>query len=126
MDGPRHPHRHLRPVTFPSLQVEKDPGDVVDADVGEAAGTEQLDGERVILPASFGGRDEDPLWYRILKEHPEVRVQIRDRQLDLVARDATDAERERYWPPLKRICPRYRKYRRAIDRVIPLVVCEPC
>ncbi len=83
------------------------------------------DGERVILPASFGGRDENPLWYRNLKEHPEVRVQIRDRQLDLVARDATDAERERYWSPLMRIYPRYRKYRHSADRVTPLVVCEP-
>lgn len=53
----------------------------------------------VILPASFGGRDEDPLWYLNLQENPEVRVQIRAQRLELIARDATDAERERYWPP---------------------------
>lgn len=83
------------------------------------------DGERVILPASFGGRDEDPLWYRNLKENPDVRVQIRAQCLDLVARDATDDERERYWPRLTRMYPPYRKYRQAAGRVIPLVVCEP-
>ncbi len=83
------------------------------------------DGDRVILPASFGGRDEDPFWYLNLKENPEVRVQIRAQHLDLVARDATDAERERYWPRLTRMYPPYRKYREAADRVIPLVVCEP-
>lgn len=83
------------------------------------------DGDRVILPASFGGRDEDPLWYLNLKENPDVRVQIRAHRLDLVARDATDAERERYWPRLTRMYPPYRKYREAADRVIPLVVCEP-
>jgi deazaflavin-dependent oxidoreductase (nitroreductase family) len=83
------------------------------------------DGDRVILPASFGGRDRDPLWYLNLKEHPDVRVQIRDQRLDLVARDATDAERERYWPRLTRMYPPYRKYRDTADRVIPLVVCEP-
>jgi deazaflavin-dependent oxidoreductase (nitroreductase family) len=60
-----------------------------------------------------------------LKEHPDVRVQIRDQRLDLVARDATDAERERYWPRLTRMYPPYRKYRDTADRVIPLVVCEP-
>ena len=81
------------------------------------------DGERVILPASFGG--QDPLWYRNLKENPDVRLQIRAQRLELVARDATDAERERYWPQLTRIYPPYRKYREAADRVIPLVVCEP-
>ncbi|MDD1568890.1 nitroreductase/quinone reductase family protein, partial [Bradyrhizobium sp. WBAH33] len=83
------------------------------------------DGERVILPASFGGRDEDPVWYLNLRENPEVRVQIRAQRLELIARDATDAERERYWPPLMRMYPPYRKYREAADRVIPLVVCEP-
>ncbi len=83
------------------------------------------DGERVILPASFGGRDENPLWYLNLKENPDVRVQIRAQLLDLVARDATAAERERYWPRLTRMYPPYRKYRETADRVIPLVVCEP-
>lgn len=83
------------------------------------------DGDRVILPASFGGRDENPSWYRNLKEDPEVQVQIRGERVDLVARDATDSERDRYWPPLIRMYPPYRKYREAADRVIPLVVCEP-
>jgi deazaflavin-dependent oxidoreductase (nitroreductase family) len=83
------------------------------------------DGERVILPASFGGREEHPSWYLNLKENPEVRVQIRAQRLSLVARDATDPERDRYWPQLTRMYPRYRKYREAADRVIPLVVCEP-
>jgi deazaflavin-dependent oxidoreductase (nitroreductase family) len=83
------------------------------------------DGDRVILPASFGGREANPLWYRNLRENPEVQVQIRAQRLDLVTRDATDSERQRYWPPLMRIYPPYRKYREAADRVIPLVVCEP-
>lgn len=83
------------------------------------------DGDRVILPASFGGRQEQPLWYLNLEEHPGVRVQIRGQLLDLVARDATDNERQRYWPPLMRMYPPYRKYREVTDRIIPLVVCEP-
>jgi F420H(2)-dependent quinone reductase len=83
------------------------------------------DGDRVILPASFGGREEHPSWYLNLKEDPEVRVQIVGRRLDLVARDATDAERERYWARLTRMYPPYRKYRDVTNRVIPLVVCEP-
>lgn len=83
------------------------------------------DGDRVILPASFGGREENPLWYLNLKEDPEVQVQIRAERLDLVARDATAQERARYWPRLTAMYPRYRNYREAADRVIPLVVCEP-
>jgi hypothetical protein len=52
-------------------------------------------------------------------------VQIRAERLDLVARDATGSERDRYWPQLVEMYPRYRHYREATDRVIPLVVCEP-
>jgi F420H(2)-dependent quinone reductase len=83
------------------------------------------DGDRVILPASFGGRDSDPAWYLNLESNPEVHVQIRSRHLDLTARDATEDERKRYWPRLIRMYPPYRGYRQAADRVIPMVVCEP-
>jgi deazaflavin-dependent oxidoreductase (nitroreductase family) len=83
------------------------------------------DGGRVILPASFGGRNSDPMWYRNLKANPKVHIQIRDEHFELVARDATDEERDRYWPPLIKIYPPYKGYREATDRVIPLVVCEP-
>lgn len=83
------------------------------------------DGDRVILPASFGGRAENPTWYLNLKENSAVEVQIRAERLHLTARDATDEERNRYWPRLMRIYPPYRGYREATNRVIPLVVCEP-
>ena len=83
------------------------------------------DGDRVVLPASFGGRDQDPLWYRNLKSNPEVHIQIRGEHLDGIARDATTEERKRYWPKLIKMYPPYRNYREATDRVIPLVVCEP-
>lgn len=83
------------------------------------------DGDRVILPASFGGRDADPAWYLNIESNPEVHVQIRDREFDLIARDATEDERKRYWPRLIKMYPPYRGYREAAHRPIPLVVCEP-
>jgi F420H(2)-dependent quinone reductase len=83
------------------------------------------DGDPVILPASFGGRAENPMWYLNLEVNPAVQVQIRAERLALSARDATDEERARYWPPLMRMYPPYRGYREATDRIIPLVVCEP-
>jgi F420H(2)-dependent quinone reductase len=83
------------------------------------------DGAKVILPASFGGRDGNPLWYRNLKADPHVLIQVRDEHLAMTARDATEEERRRYWPVLIRMYPPYKNYRDAADRVIPLVVCEP-
>jgi deazaflavin-dependent oxidoreductase (nitroreductase family) len=83
------------------------------------------DGPTVVLPASFGGRDGNPMWYLNLLANPHVQVQIRDEHLAMTARDATDEERRRYWPALIRMYPPYKNYRDAADRVIPLVVCEP-
>ena len=83
------------------------------------------DGAKVVLPASFGGRDGNPMWYLNAKANPEVRVQVRDEHLRMTARDATDEERRRYWPVLIKMYPPYKGYRDAADRVIPLVVCEP-
>ena len=83
------------------------------------------DGERVVLPASFGGRSNNPAWYLNLKADPKVRVQVRDRVRDMIARDATDDERRLYWRQLTRIYPPYKGYQDAADRRIPLVVCEP-
>ena len=82
------------------------------------------DGDQVVLPASFGGRDRHPGWYRNLQADPKVQLQIRGEHLDLVARDATDEERDRYWIPLIKMYPPYKNYREATDRIIPLVVCE--
>jgi deazaflavin-dependent oxidoreductase (nitroreductase family) len=83
------------------------------------------DGQKVVLPASFGGRDGNPMWYLNVRANPLVRVQVRDEQLTMSARDATDDERRIYWPVLIRMYPPYKGYRDATDRVIPLVVCEP-
>ena len=56
------------------------------------------DGNRVILPASFGGRAKNPTWYLNLKTNPVIEVQIRDERLQMSTRDATDVERAHYWP----------------------------
>ena len=83
------------------------------------------DGDRVIVAASKGGADKNPMWYLNLKADPKVGVQIKDEVLDLTARDATDEERAQYWPKLVEMYPTYNDYQSFTDRVIPLVVCEP-
>ncbi len=83
------------------------------------------DGDRVVLAASRGGSDRNPMWYLNLKADPKVKVQIKDEVLELSACDANDEERERYWPQLVEMYPTYEDYQSWTDRVIPLVVCEP-
>jgi len=83
------------------------------------------DGQRIVLPASYGGRDRHPAWYLNLREDAFVRVQVGPDLTDMTARDATDDERRLYWRKLTRIYPPYKGYQEAADRRIPLVVCEP-
>lgn len=83
------------------------------------------DGNRVIVAASKGGAAKHPMWYLNLKADPKVSVQIKKEVLELRARDATDAERERYWPQLVAMYPTYADYQSWTDRTIPIVICEP-
>ena len=51
------------------------------------------DGDTVVVAASKGGSDKNPMWYLNLKADPKVEVQIKKEILKLTARDATDEER---------------------------------
>lgn len=83
------------------------------------------DGGWVIVAASKGGAEKNPMWYLNLKANPKVQVQIKKEVLDLTARDATDEERAEYWPQLVTMYPSYQDYQSWTDRTIPIVVCEP-
>ncbi len=83
------------------------------------------DGKRVVVVASRGGSDKNPMWYLNLKADPKVQVQIKKEVLDLTARDATDEERAQYWPRLVEMYPTYDDYQSWTKRRIPVVICEP-
>jgi F420H(2)-dependent quinone reductase len=83
------------------------------------------EGKRIVLVASQGGRATNPMWYLNLKANPEVSFQTKKEVLHLVARDATDAERDAYWPKLDVMYPDFVNYRTYTDRKIPIVICDP-
>jgi deazaflavin-dependent oxidoreductase (nitroreductase family) len=83
------------------------------------------DADKVIVAASKGGSDKHPMWYLNLKADPKVSVQIKDETRQLIAREATEAERELYWPKLVEMYPTYDDYQSWTERKIPLIVCEP-
>ena len=83
------------------------------------------DGDRVVLVASQGGRANNPMWYLNLKANPKVSVQIKKEVLELTARDATEAEREHYWPQLVAMYSSFDDYQNWTARVIPVVICDP-
>ena len=59
------------------------------------------------------------MWYLNLKADPKVQVQIKKEVLDLIARDATEDERAKYWPNWSRCTRRTDDYQSWTDRDIP-------
>ena len=83
------------------------------------------EGRRIVLVASQGGRATNPMWYGNLKANPSVSFQTKSDVLELTAREATDAERDDYWPKLDAMYPDFVNYRSYTTRKIPIVICEP-
>ena len=83
------------------------------------------EGPRIVLVASQGGRATNPMWYLNLKANPKITFQTKAGKFSLVARDATDAERDDYWPKLDAMYPDFVNYRSYTDRKIPIVICDP-
>lgn len=83
------------------------------------------EGQRIVLVASQGGRATNPMWYLNLKANPKITFQTPKATLALTARDATDAERDEYWPKLDAMYADFVNYRSYTDRKIPIVICDP-
>jgi deazaflavin-dependent oxidoreductase (nitroreductase family) len=83
------------------------------------------EGERIVLVASQGGRATNPMWYLNLVANPSVTFQTKRGVFELTAREATDAERDEYWPKLDAMYPDFVNYRSYTDRKIPIIICDP-
>jgi proline iminopeptidase len=83
-----------------------------------------VDGENPVIVASKGGAPQHPGWYRNLRKHPEVRVQIKGDRFRARARDAQGEERERLWRSMTEVWPHYDDYEKRTEREIPVVVLE--
>lgn len=82
------------------------------------------DGRRVIF-ASKGGSPENPGWYHNLKAEPNVSIEVGTDTLDVVAEEATGAERERLYSIQEEQQPQFADYAEKTDRKIPVIVLTP-
>lgn len=84
-----------------------------------------VDGDHLILFATNFGGQNNPAWSYNLRANPVVTVTYRGRTAAYRSRDATPAERARYWPLADAIYAGYAAYReRAAHREIPVFVLE--
>ena len=85
-----------------------------------------IDGDRVVLVASYGGHSHNPHWFQNLLVHPDVGLTVGGKpERRMRARVADRSERAELWPRVVRAYPGYERYQRKTDRLIPLVVVEP-
>jgi deazaflavin-dependent oxidoreductase (nitroreductase family) len=59
-----------------------------------------VDGDRLVLAASFGGDERHTAWYLNLQANPEVRVTTADATRTMIARISTEEERAELWPQI--------------------------
>ena len=84
-----------------------------------------VEGDDVILIASFGGDDRNPAWYLNLVAEPDVEVEIDGSKRLMRARVADGDERTRLWNAVTATHDNYAGYQRKTDRQIPVVVLSP-
>lgn len=83
------------------------------------------DGANVVVIASRGGSDAMPAWYFNLKANPRTKIEIGREKRDVVARDATDEERDRLWALAVQNYAHFDAYQERTERRIPVVVLAP-
>ena len=85
-----------------------------------------VEGDRVVLVASYGGHSHNPRWYQNLLVRPEVGLTMAGTgERPMRARVAMGEERARLWPRIVEAYPGYATYQQKTDRRIPIVVLEP-
>ncbi len=84
-----------------------------------------IDGERLVLVASFGGDDRHPAWYLNLQANPEVGITIAGSTRTMIARIATDEERVELWPQITSVFEGYARYQKRTERQIQVVILDP-
>jgi deazaflavin-dependent oxidoreductase (nitroreductase family) len=83
------------------------------------------DGDQVVVIASWGGRDNDPEWYKNLVVEPTVHVQIEGERQAMQAATAGAERRSALWSRVLEAYDGYGIYQSRTDRVIPVVLLTP-
>ena len=81
-------------------------------------------GKDIILIASQGGLDKNPVWYYNVKANPNIDIMVRGgEKKDYVARQVSEEEKAQLWPHILSIYPDFDEYQARTDRAIPVFLC---
>ena len=82
-------------------------------------------GDDLLVVASYGGSEKDPIWWLNLKANPRTTVQVGGEHREVVARLANPEEKAAVWPKLCEANSDYAKYQEKTERDIPVVILSP-
>jgi deazaflavin-dependent oxidoreductase (nitroreductase family) len=86
----------------------------------------QDDNGRYVIFASKAGAPTNPDWYHNLKAHPSVTIEVGAEKIDVLAEEATGAERDRLFRTQVERVPQFGEYEQKTDgRVIPVMILTP-
>ena len=85
----------------------------------------QSDDGRYVIFASKGGAPTNPDWYYNLKANPDVSIEVGTDRIEVVAGEATGAERERLFRTQVDKVPQFGEYEKTAGREIPVIVLTP-
>ena len=83
------------------------------------------DGQDLVVVASKGGDQRDPDWLKNVRANPSVKVTMRGRSVEMLARVATPGEHALLWPRAVARYRHYAGYQQRAGRQIALVICTP-
>jgi deazaflavin-dependent oxidoreductase (nitroreductase family) len=83
------------------------------------------DAASYVVTASNGGRPAHPGWFFNVQSNPEVNIQVKHKQMKVVAEVAGPEKRSELWARLLDIAPLYAGYSKRSGREIPMVILHP-
>lgn len=84
-----------------------------------------LDGKSYVVVASAGGSPKNPDWFLNLEANPEVKVQIKNKKFQAMAKTALKSKRDRLWKNIIKQAPNFDQYQKKTKRQIPIVLLQP-
>ncbi len=81
-----------------------------------------LDGNRVVIIASFGGAPKHPAWFLNIRANPEVTIELPGETFTATALIPRGEERRRIYDQHAAEMPRFAEYQAMTSREIPVVV----
>jgi F420H(2)-dependent quinone reductase len=83
------------------------------------------DGENYLVVASNWGREVPPDWFLNLLKQPDTTIQVKGKDIQVVARQADGDDYSRLWEWIARYNSQYIEYQKSLTRRIPIVILTP-